>query len=210
MNAAREQRLLSVTGLCLALAALTVTIVEQVQLQRSLEEAAALGAIIDVSPDQLQMNVRVSLALVLGSVSLWSNLANKVAITVAVVFLGIASLTYLETSPFDRAEPLILATAICCLAIAIVCIRLRHGDLLTAGLAAAFVLVNYVLWFLWTQRIKQFAGVEELYPKTRLNNLLYGARPWHIVFLMVTSALIVWEVRLLKRRMSDAPGAPDN
>jgi len=202
VDAAHEQKLLSLTGLGLALAGLTVTIVEQVQLQRSLKEAEALGAIVDVSPDQLQMNVRVSLALLLGSVSLWSGRANKIAIVVAVVFLGMSALTYADENPFDRAEPLIFVTAIGCLAIAIVYIRRQYGDLLTAGLASAFVLVNYVLWFFRTQRIKELAAVEELYPHTRLNNFLYGAHPWHIVFLMLTTGLIVWEVRVLKRRMT--------
>lgn len=171
-------------------------------MQRSLEEAAALGAIIDVSPDQLQLNVRVSVALALGSVSLWSNRANKAAIIVALLFLGVSCLAFGGSSPFDRAEPLIFVAAVCCLAGAIFGGSYPRSHLLTAGLAEGFVLVNYVLWFLWTQRIKRFAEVEKLYPNTRLNNLLYGAHPWHVVFLVITIGLIVWECRLLKRRMT--------
>lgn len=202
MTVANEQRLLSIIGVGVALTALTLTIIEQVQLQRSLAEAASLGAIIDVSPDQLQMNLRVSLAFALGAIALWSNRAHKVAAIAAALLVGIGILLFAETNPFDRAEPQIHITGICFLAIALVCIRWRHGDLLTAGLAEAFVAVNYLLWFMWTQRIKRFAEVEQLYPNTRLNNLFYGARPWHIVFLAVIGVLIIWECRLLKRRLT--------
>jgi len=182
MEAATEQKLVSVVGLTVAIVAFTLTIIEQIQIDKSVREAAALGAIIDVSPDQFQFNFRVALALALGSISLWSGRANRWAIVAGFVFWAAAFLLFLDLSPFDREKPIVHITGLAGLVAAGSAIRRRQSGFLTAVLAGTFILVNYFLWFLSTERLKRLAERDELYPYTRLNNLLYGASWWHVAF----------------------------
>ena len=195
-----EQRILSITGLACSLSFLTITIAEQIELHRALSEAAALGAIIDVSPDQFQLNFRTALALGLGALCLWSSRARKIALVIAATFLSFGLLLFSQNNVFDRTEPLIHITGLAVIIPAVVLIRRQWSDMLDAILAGVFVLVNYLDWFLWTQRIKRNAEVARLYPYTRLNNLLYGAEIWHVVVFLVTIGLLAWELRLLIKR----------
>jgi hypothetical protein len=196
-----EQKLASLVGLALSLAILIITITEQIQLHRSLGEAAALGAIIDVSPDQFQMNFRIALALGLGSICLWSRRANSVAVFIGVLFWGIGLLLFFERNVFDRPEPVVHVAGLSCLVFAIICIRRQWAGVLNAILSGFFVLINYVLWYSWTQRVRQVSESGRIYPDTTLNNLLADAHAWHIVVLGITICLLGWEVRLLTRRM---------
>jgi hypothetical protein len=195
-----EQRVLSITGIVCSLCFLSITIAEQIKSHRALREAAALGAIIDVSPDQFQLNFRIALALGLGALCLWSSRARKIALVIAATFLGFGLLLFSQNDVFDRTEPLIHIAALSVIVSALVLIRREWSDLLDAFLAGTFVLINYLDWFLWTRRIKQYGEVASLYPYTKLNNLLYGAEIWHVVVLLVTIGLLAWELRLLIKR----------
>jgi hypothetical protein len=199
-----EQKLVSFIGLLLSAAILTITFIEQGQLQRSIREAADVGVIIDVSPDQLQLNIRVGLALGLGALSLWSPRLKNAALVAAALFWGFSYLISLGTSPFDRAEPLIHLFIVACLLIAVVFMRRRWSDVLNAMLFGIFVLFNFLMWALWTQQIKQFSEARELYPPTWLNNLLYGAQSWHVVVLALTLCMLAWDLRLVMTRRAGA------
>jgi hypothetical protein len=200
MEAATEERLVSFLGCGIALSVITLSIIEDIQVQRSVREAAAFGWIVDVSPDRMQMNFRMALALAVGSISLWSPRGRRWTIFLTALLVGFSLLLFSQTKPFDRSEPVIHLAAISCLTVAIIFIRRPRSNLLTALLAGVFVLVNYVDWFWYTQRLKRLSESESLDPYTRLNNLFYGAHPWHVVLLAVTICLIIWEVRLLARR----------
>jgi len=186
MVRAGEEKLVCLIGVAVALSALTLAIIEDIQVQRYVREAAAVGWIVDVSPDQMQMNLRMGLALALGSISLWSLRARYVAIVTSALLVGFSLLLLGQTNAFDRSEPIIHLAAICCVMVAIVFIRHKGSNSLTAALAGIFVLVNYLDWFFFTQRIKRLSESQYLYPNTQLNNLLYGAHPWHVVLLAAT------------------------
>ena len=194
-----ERRVLAILGSLVSVGALVISIVEQFRLHRSIEDAAALGLIIDVSPDQFQLNIRVALSLFLGSVCLWSKRTNHVAIIAAGLMFLIVVPFYSIDAVFDRAEPEILLAAAVALAIAAICFHQDWSQALNSALAAIFVLINFAGWLVWTERIKRSADVRELYPHTRLNNTLYGAEPWHLLILSWTLIVLIGAVRLIFR-----------
>lgn len=199
MGVAKEQRLVSLVGLLLALTILTISVIEQIQLHRALREAEALGAIIDVSPDQFQMNLRIALALGIGSTCLWSRRANTAAVVIGALLWVFGFLVFLSPDVFDRPEPMVHIAALVFLVLAILCLRRDWSGILNGILSGLFVLINYVLWYMWTQRLKQFTQGGRVYPDTALNNLLADAHGWHVIALGLTICLLVWQSRLLMR-----------
>jgi hypothetical protein len=188
---------LAICGSLVGAGAFAIAVVEQSRLHESLVQAAAAGIIVDVSPDQFQLALRIAFSLILGSICLWSKFANRLAVVVAALIFLLAVPFSFADSVFDRAEPEILMAALIILAIAVIFYRRDWSGTLNAMLAAVFVILNFIAWFVWTERIKRNAEVETLYPNTRLNNTLYGAEPWHLVLLLWTLILLVWAARLM-------------
>jgi hypothetical protein len=120
-------------------------------------------------------------------------------VVIGVLLWGFGFLIFLGPDVFDRSEPVVHIAALGFLVLAIVCLRRPWGGVLNGILAGLFVLINYVLWYMWTQRLKQISEGGRVYPDTPLNNLLADAHAWHVIVLGLTICLLVWQSRLLTR-----------
>jgi MFS superfamily sulfate permease-like transporter len=113
---------------------------------------------------------------------------------------------YFASGLFDRAEPEIVIAALIILAVAVICFRRNWTSALNAMLAAGFVLINFAAWLVWTEQLKRYAAVGDLYPHTRLNNTLYRAEPWHLLVLLWALVMFGWAARLLFKETKSKSG----
>ncbi len=65
--------------------------------------------------------------------------------------------------------------------------------LLIAMLAPVYILIEGLLWFASTVRMKALLAVETLQPPTTLNTVLYGANWWHLVIMALAMLMVLWE-----------------
>jgi hypothetical protein len=160
---------------------------------------------IDLSPDQFQMEARVGFAFVFASAICWSRGASTKWLVAAVTWLGIVDLIYLASNVFFGRihQPFThVATVTFILAGAVIWWR-KGSQVLISALAPLYLLTNYCLWYRDTQHIKE--AVPVLYPPTFLNNVLYGAEWWHVLYLVLSLIILIWIARLIlvERRNSE-------
>jgi hypothetical protein len=79
---------------------------------------------------------------------------------------------------------------------AIVLWRREVSLALLSTLGPLYLQINYLFWFLSTLRFERAIG-GVLEPPTLLNNTLYGAQWWHVVYLSLSLIMLVWIVRLI-------------
>ena len=112
---------------------------------------------------------------------------------------------WLGSGVFDRTEIEIHVSALAVLAgaIASTAFKIRGVQLINAVLACLFILANYGGWLWFTARLKRLET--PLYPPTQLNQILYGAQPWQLVFLLFTVVVLGWTLRLYFGSRLSAP-----
>ena len=79
---------------------------------------------------------------------------------------------------------------------AIVLWRREASLALLSTLGPLYLQINYLFWFLSTLRFKRAIG-GVLEPPTLLNNTLYGAQWWHVLYLVLSLIILIWIVRLI-------------
>lgn len=168
-------------------------------IQNLMEQKRSLGAIsetvwaIDISPDSLQRDLRFTFALLLGAIALWSRRGALIAlITALVVFVGIEFTTWLiaPRNVFDRTEVEYHLLAAALIGIAIILWLRGANYLMIAILAPGYILIESMVWYISTIRLKALLGVDQLQSSTTINNVFYGAHWWH-VFTMGLSVLMI-------------------
>jgi hypothetical protein len=208
MKLTTERRWLSLFIGAIGLVITSWAFIWWIQLSERIAALAKDGSsIIDLSPDQFQMEARVGFAFVFASAISWSRGASTKWLVAAVTWLGIVDLIYLASNVFFGRihQPFThVATVTLILAGAVIWWR-KGSQVLISVLAPLYLLTNYCLWYRDTQHIKEAAGVQVLYPPTFLNNLLYGAEWWHVLYLVLSLIVLIWIVRLIlvERRNSE-------
>lgn len=165
------------------------------------ESASESGWAIDFSPDPLQRDTRLALALILGGVAVWSQKAAKVAL---IVFACLYPLLEFQSwvvasryNPFDRTEPAVPVIGAVVLFSGIVLWWRRASSIMISALAPAYVLFEFLIWHIESNRLKDAADVAKLNPPTLLNNLLQGAHWWHVVVFLSSALMMLWQMKLL-------------
>lgn len=207
LSAVTERKVLAFITLFAASVSAGLVVREAVALHKDLAEAASHGIFVDVSADPTQFNARVVIALVFAGLCLWSKRASMIAVIAATLFFGLCeALSWSATGVFDRTEIEIHFAALAALtgAIALTAVKHRRAQVINALLACLFILTNYGGWIWYTARLERIAE-GGLYPRTPLNQILYGARPWHVPFLLFTVVVLGWTIRLLFRERWTGP-----
>lgn len=66
-----------------------------------------------------------------------------------------------------------------------------------SAMALIWVGIEYIGWFIWTQRTIEAAGLTAIPRFIPHAANLYGATGWNIAILVIVVALFVWEVKML-------------
>lgn len=172
---------------------------------RSLEAVTKLGFAIDTSPDALQRDLRITFALLLGAMALWSRRGALIAlITALAVFVGIEITTWFiaQGNTFDRTEIEYHFLAATLIGIAIVLWLRGANYLVIAILGPAYVLLESASWYLSTIRMRALLGVDQLQPPTRLNNVFYGAHWWHLAIMTISVLMVFFGIRAVRNKNS--------
>jgi hypothetical protein len=170
--------------------------------KQSLEAAAEAGWVIDYSWDPLQRDLRITLALLLGAVALWSRRGTKAALIAGLVaFAGIEFITWsiAPRNTFHRIEIEFHVLGGALLVFAAILWMRGANDLMIAILAPAYVLLEFVLWFVSTIRMKALLGVDRLEPPTVLNNFFSGAHWWDLLPLPLSLLMILFSITAARK-----------
>src|SRR5712664_946182 len=199
MKPTTERRWLSLFVGAIGLVITSWAFIWWIRLNERIASLAKEGFFIDLSPDQFQLEVRVGFAFVFAAAISWSRGAAGKWLVAAVTWLGIVDLIYLASNVFfGRIHQPFAHVAAVTFILAGAVIWWRDGSqVLISSLAPLYLLTNYFLWYRDTQHIKEAAGVPVLYPPTFLNNALYGAEWWHVLYLSLSLIMMVWIVRLI-------------
>jgi hypothetical protein len=200
MGLSMERKIVSGFILLIAVATFTWLIISIVELQRALESAAKVGVIVDISQDSQQRDLRLTLALLLAAIAIWSRKGVKIAlilfgVSYAVIeFLsgGVAS----KHGFLDRPEPEIHLIAGAILFIGILLWFRRANHLIITTLAPSYILFEYLVWYLETSWLRESGDEKEIYTPVWLNRLFFGADWWHILILISALIMIVWLIRI--------------
>ncbi len=159
------------------------------------------GWVIDSSVDPIQRDARLTLALLIAGVAVWSQTATKIALIVyGCVYPLLEFYTWVVASrhgAFDSSEPAVHIAGAVVLFSGIVLWLRGKSTIMISALAPTYVLFEYLMWYVETNQLKDAAGVAKLAPPTLLNNLLHGAHWWHVVLLVSSALMILWQMKLL-------------
>ena len=143
------------------------------------------GWAIDYSVDPIPRDARLTLALLLGGVAVWSRKATKIGLIIyGCVYPLLEFYTWVVASrhgAFDSTEPAVHIAGAVVLFSGIVLWLRGKSTIIISALAPAYVSFEYLIWYIETNQLKDAAGVAMLAPPTPLNNLLHGAHWWHVV-----------------------------
>ncbi len=196
MKLTTERRWWSLFVGAVGLVSTTWAFVEFFELHRKVEALYKYGIIIEISPDQFELDGRVGFGLIFSSAALVSRRAARNSLIAAMLWSRFVELLFSGSNPFDAFEPLAhLATWVLLLA-AIVLWWSKASLALISALGPLYLLINYVLWYRYTQHVRVNAGVAMLGPGL-LDNILYGAQWWHVLDLGLSLIMLVWIVRLI-------------
>jgi hypothetical protein len=209
MKLTTERRWLSIFVGTVAVLSTTWAFVQFFELHRKVEALYKYGIIIEIGPDQFELDARVGFGLIFSSAALISRRAARNSLIAAMLWSGFVELLFSGSNPFDAFEPLAhIATWVLLLA-AIVLLWRKASLALISALGPLYLLINYVLWYRYTQQIRVNAGVPMLGPGL-LDNTLYGAQWWHVLYLLLSLIMLVWMVRLIlterRNRERSLPG----
>lgn len=204
MNSARAnvlssptiRKAISILGFATILLAVIWRIANAINQNEFLESVRELQFAIDTSPDSLQRDLRISLALFLGALSLWSRRGAKTAlVTALVLFLGIECITWLamSRSPFDKTELEYHLVAGGLIAIGAILWVRGTNYLVIAMIAPAYIIIEGIVWYGSTIRMRDLLGVDRLQAPTIINNLFFGAHWWHLVVMGFSVFMILYE-----------------
>ena len=151
MNTETEKKVLSAMALLLAAVTIVWIVIDQIELQRMLDSAAQVGFAVDVSADPLQRNLRLTLALILGGIAVWSRKGTKYALALfGFSFLAAEVICWAVASPhgpFDRTEAEVHISAGGILILATVLWLRRANYLIISALAPLYLLLEYLFWY---------------------------------------------------------------
>ena len=173
--------------------------------KRSLEAISDASFAIDISPDSLQRDLRLTLALLLGAVALWSRRGTKIALVAALIlFAGIEFMTWVVApqNAFDRSELEYHVLAGALIVIALILWIRGTNDLMIAILAPTYILIESVVWYISTIRMKAVLDVDQLQPTTSFNNVFYGAHWWHVSIMALSVLMIVFGISAARKKNS--------
>jgi hypothetical protein len=207
MRLETENKTVSVVTLLVAAATICWIIISEVELQKTLESAAQAGWAVDISPDPQQRDIRLTLALILGGIAVWSRKGTKVALILfGLIYLLAEFISWVVASqynPFDRTSAEIHIAAGIMLLIALLLWLRGVSHMIISALMPFYLLFEYFVWYLKTFRLKSSANVEELDLTTGLNNIFYGAHWWHIVILVTAILLVICQVRIILKQRTN-------
>jgi hypothetical protein len=168
MKPETEQKMLSAGILLIAIATIFWVVIGQVKLQQMLDSAAQAGWAVDVSVDPMQRDIRLILALLFGSIAVWSQKGTRVALALFALSVLIAEVigwaAASQHNPFDRTEAEIHIAVGVILLLAVLLWFRRAKPIIIAALAPLYMLLEYLFWYIHTLIMKRSAGVEELAP----------------------------------------------
>lgn len=173
--------------------------------KRFLDGISEAAWAIDTSPDSLQRDLRVTLALLLGAVALWSRQGTKAAlVTSLVLFVGIEFTTWLiaPRNAFDRTEVEYHLLPGVLIVIAVFLWLRGTNYLIIAILAPAYILMESILWYISTIRMRALLDVDQLQPPTTINNLFVGAHWWHVSIMALSVLMIVCGITAARKESS--------
>lgn len=201
MNQRTERRILSGTALLIAGASTLWGVLGVLSETQLADSASESGWAIEFSADPRQRYARLTLALLLGGIAVWSQKATKVALVIFGCLYPLLEfyswVVASRFSTFDRTEPAVhIAGAVVLFSGIVLCLR-GTTSIVIAALAPAYVLFEYLMWYIETNQLKEAAGVAKLAPPTLLNNLLHGAHWWHLVLLAWSVLMMLWQMKLL-------------
>ena len=196
MKPSTESRWLSLLIGVVGLAITTWAFVHWFQVQRAVEALAKQGMYIDITPGPFFRDVRLGFFFVLASFVLLSRRAARHTLSAAVVLLLIIAVLVLVVGGNPSYLRAFLVEAILLL-IAVVLWWRKASLPLISGIGPLYLLINYFIWYLFTQDLKRDAEVEILQPDTLLNNTLYEAQWWHVLYLLLSLIMLVWIMRLI-------------
>ncbi|MEW6129332.1 MAG: hypothetical protein AB1757_19990 [Acidobacteriota bacterium] len=196
MKLPKNPKLVAIFILLISAGILSLIIFEQVEQSRRINEAVESGLAVDISPDYLQRNLRIFLAMLFSGMALGSKRMSWVALILsALIFVPIEILNQFHREvSFDTPEPEIrfVAEILILLSIAFTFRKMNH--VILSILALVFILIEYLFWVLQTRILITDLGVQYIYPNTSLNNIFYGANWWHVGILLLSISLLIWEV----------------
>jgi hypothetical protein len=201
MNQRTEQRILSGTVLLIAGAFILCGLIGVLTENQIADSGIETGWAIDSSVDPIQRDTRLTLALLIGGVAVWSQKATKVALIVyGCVYAFLEFYTWVVASrhgAIDSSEPAVHIAGAVVLFCGIVLWLRGKSTMMISALAPAYALFEYLMWYVETNQLKDAAGVAKLAPPTLLINLLHGAHWWHVVLLVSSALMSVWLMKLL-------------
>jgi hypothetical protein len=163
---------------------------------------------IDVSPDSVQRDVGIALALLLGGIGSVSRAScRRVLVASGILYFGLEAFCWFGAphATFDSPTP--LSHVIFGVALATAATLYHRGAPVLAIVACAplSVCALYALWSFETYDLRRLAGVDVLPPDTVLDNLLYGAE-WHHVLTLTFSSLVLIPMWIGARRSEKLQG----
>jgi hypothetical protein len=199
MKLPTERRSLTLSVGAIGLVITAWAFVWWIQLNERIASFGKEGIIIELDPNRFHLEARVGFAFLFASAISWSRRPAGKWLVGTVAWLGLADLIYLGSNFFFGRihQPFAhVATVVFIVAGAVIWWR-KSSQVVIVALAPLYLLTNYFLWYRETQHIKEAAGVPVLYPPSFLNNTLCDAQWLDVFYLLLSSMMLVWMVRLI-------------
>src|SRR2546423_2435595 len=152
MKPETEQKILSAVILLIAIATIIWVVIGQIELQRRLDSAAQAGWAVDVSIDPVQRDIRLILALLFGSIAVWSQKGARIALALFAIGILVAEfvawVVASQHNPFARTDLEIHIAAGVMLLLAIRLWFRRANHVIISALVPLYVLLEYLFWYL--------------------------------------------------------------
>lgn len=201
MKIEKKFKTTSVIVMVMACIALLERIIGLIEQNRVIEKMNEVGWAVDISPDSLQRDARVILALIFGSITLWSGRAVKVALlSYGILYLIVETLVWSVgyRGTFDRInlEDHLLIGSFLIISIFIYWKQICFISGISL-FATVYILLEYFFWGLLTLKTYEFSGASMPNSFLDLNGLFLGGQFWHLVIFLFASFLLIWQVHLL-------------
>lgn len=209
MTLSGQRKSIAVLIFVIAVATSVWLVVNVMQQDRLLEEANKAIWAIDFSPDSAQRDLRLLIALVISGVALWSRNGTRIAIWAGFVLFGAAELiawVILPTNAFDRTDLEYHILAAVTLVLGVILWIRGFNDLMIALLAPAYVLMEFLLWYVSTVRLKALLSVDQGDPTSSINDFFYGAHWWHICVGLLSLLIIIFGITAVRKARGDGGG----
>ena len=200
MNIERKFKITSIIVMIIAYIALVERVISLIERNRVIEKMNEVGWAVDISPDSLQRDTRIVLALIFGSITLWSSKTAKIAlfsysVLYLIVEIFVWSIGYIGI--FDRVnleDHLVIGSFL----IISIFIYYKHIYLISAIslFATAYVLLEYFFWWLLTLQTYEFSGASMPNSFLGLDGLFLGGQFWHLWIFLFSSFLLAWQIHL--------------